>query len=146
MHPDRSRFRSEDEEAIPNSLRNRVALLPGTGRLRLVSGYFTVAGLHQAMIAALFAAAISGGWAQFSSTITPADFYRGVAAACLQAIGYFRTAHLVRRRRRDGAWMAVACFALVLLTQAFARSRNIWTLSISLIGLLLTTSVWPYLE
>jgi len=119
-------------------------VLPGTGRLGLVSAYFMLLGLASAAGTAGVVTAVlipRLGW-----HISPSNPWIAIPYGCLLTFGFLRTARLLRRRKRAGAELAVACLATSLAASVYARDIGWVALGLPLLGLGLLASVWRRLE
>jgi hypothetical protein len=132
---------------MPNSethLEPRSRPLPGTGRLGVVSAYFTLYGLASAAITVGIAAAVlvpGLGW-----RIVPANPWIAVPGSALLTFGFWRTMRLLRERKKDGAVLAAMCLASSTAASLYARETGWLTLGIPFVGLGLLVSVWRHLE
>jgi hypothetical protein len=118
--------------------------LPGTGRLGIVSGCFQLAGLAAAFVTVGIATAAflpRLGW-----TTIPRNPWVALVGATLMTIGYFRTAQLLRARRKAGAELALASLLGLLVTYSSGAAPGGFAVSIAAGGLALIASVWRYLE
>jgi hypothetical protein len=118
--------------------------LPGTGRLGVVSAYFTLYGLASAavtigVVAAVFLPRL--GW-----HITPSNPWIAIPGAALMTFGFFRTTRLLRQRRRAGATLAAVCVAASLAASFYTRDVSWISLGAPLLGLGLLASAWRHLE
>jgi hypothetical protein len=122
----------------------RTRPLPGTGRLGIVAAYFGLYGLAAAGITLDMARVIL--IPPVSWPTTPVKALLTFAAAVALTFGFFRTYHLLRRRRRTGASLAALCLAGSLATSLSPGSFNAWALGVPVLGLVLLGTVWRHLE
>ena len=118
--------------------------LPGTGRLGVVSAYFTVYGVVSGAVAAGMIAAILFprlGW-----HITPSNPWLAIPVAALLTFGFLRTTRLLRQRKKTGAYLAATCLASSLVASIQAREFGWIAFGLPLVGLGLLASVWRHLE
>ena len=117
---------------------------PGTGRLGVVSAYFTLAGLASAAVTAAIVTATLFprlGW-----QITPGNPWLAIPGGALLTFGFLRTNRLLRRRQRVGAHLAVVCLGTSVAAAVYSRDIGWFTLGLPLLGLGLLASVWRHLE
>jgi hypothetical protein len=116
--------------------------LPGAQRLELVAGYFSLNGFLcvLALVIEVVALAFKGEF----HVASPVNSWAFGTTIAVMSWASFHTARLLRHRRRAGAYTALLYFAGTIA--AMARGGINAGIALSVIGLLLTASVWKYLE
>ena len=117
---------------------------PGGARLGLVAGYFQFAGACGVLAIVVTTGSWTVPW--FRVHVTPSNALLSLGAITFYTAGFFRTAHLLKQRRRSGAHLAAACFAAPLLGFLSGAVPSLSTLILAGTGLALTASVWRHLD
>lgn len=120
----------------------RSDVLPGTGRLGLVSAYFAIAAVLAGYGSALFAVALR--YPTPGMNLSP-HRVAGLVGGLLLTIGYVRIGRLLIARRKSGAQLAVGCFVFHLASY-LSGTANLFAVVFALVGLVLVASVWRHLE
>src|SRR5438874_223191 len=97
---------------IERSQEVRSRPLPATGRLGVVTAFFTLSTLASAALTVGVVTAVLVprlGW-----RITPTNSWLAIPGAALLTFGFLRTTRLLNQRRRVGAELAVACLVASL--------------------------------
>lgn len=118
---------------------------PGEGRINVVASYFSAAGLLCG-IGASFAALtlLSNFLPLIKAPLAVPLVIESAVAGAITCAANLRTAQLLRERKRTGAYLALFYFALSLLS--IGRSGSMFTIVVGVLGLILTLTVWKYLE
>lgn len=136
-HPELLRARQRDEPSH--------VTLPAKGRINLVASYFSVAGVLCGIGAGFAALTLISNLLPLVKAPLPVPLViESAAAGAITCAANLRTAQLLRDRRRDGAYVALLYFALSLFS--VGRTGSMFTMIIGMLGLLLTATVWKYLE
>ena len=111
----------------------------------LVAGYFKLNGVLSgigsayAWLTLVFSAVLPFHWSAPARLVA-----LGASLGTMMCFANLRTARLLEQRRRSGAVLALLYFAMTLA--GLGRGSLDWTLVLSAIGLVLTASVWRYLD
>ena len=122
------------------------ALMPRHQNLiGIVAGYFKCNGVvcgigsAYAWLTLVVSAVLPFHWT------APARFVAlGASIGTMMCFANLRTARLLQERRRAGAVLALVYFAATLA--GIGRSGLNWTVALGSMGLVLTASVWKYLD
>lgn len=120
-------------------------VLPGERRINVVAGYFSLTGVLCGIGASFAVLTLLA--AQLPKITIPLSIplvIESAAAAALSCAAGLRTADLLRDRRRSGAYLALVYFAFSLFS--VGRAGSMFTIVVAVLGMLLTATVWKYLE
>jgi hypothetical protein len=119
--------------------------LPGETRINVVAGFFSFTGVLCG-IGASFAALtlLSNYLPLIKAPIPEALVLESTIIGAVTCAANLRTAKLLRGRKRAGAYLALIYFAISLFS--VGRTGSMFTMAVGVLGVLLTATVWRWLD
>ncbi|HEX4682514.1 MAG TPA: hypothetical protein VH277_07400 [Gemmatimonadaceae bacterium] len=118
---------------------------PGEQRIRLVGGYFSLSGVLGGIGASFALLTLAASLIpKISIHLSTGAVLEAALIGAVTCWANLRTAWLLRARRRTGAYLAIVYFALMLANVGGAAS--IAPIALGTIGLILTATIWKYLD